>query len=103
MYNVSLQTYHHHITATLFLCITLSVLGYMYFLSLSVVHVVMRKEVLHDIASLRSEIAVLEAEYIAAHHTVSARVASLDGYNTVTEKVFLSALATPPLVVQATE
>ncbi len=103
MFNVSLQRYHTLITTSLFAGIVFSVLAYMYFLSLSVVHVVMRKDVMQEMSSIRSVIAVLEADYIAAHHVVSARVAQLDGYTSVTEKVFLSSNPTPTLVVRTVE
>ena len=59
-------------------------------LSLSVVHVVMRKEATQQINHLRSEIANLDAEYIEAKHQISARVATLDGYNNNQEKIFIS-------------
>ncbi len=62
---------------------------YMYFLSASVVHVVIRKEVNQDIVKLNSEIAELEAEYIFAQHRVSNRIATLEGYQEVDAKVFI--------------
>lgn len=74
-------------------CIGLLIFGvvaYMYFLSLSVVHVVMRKEATAQIGELRSEIARLETSYIEAKHQISARVASLEGFNQTEEKVFIS-------------
>jgi len=75
------------------LCVSLLVLGvaaYIYFLSVSVVHVVMRKEATTQIGELRSEIARLETSYIEAKHQISARVASLDGFNQNQEKIFIS-------------
>ncbi len=74
-------------------CIGLLIFGvvaYIYFLSLSVVHVVMRKEATAQIGQLRSDIAYLEASYIEAKHQISARVASLDGFNQNQRKVFIS-------------
>lgn len=62
----------------------------MYFLSLSVVHVVMRKEATAQIGQLRSEIAKLETSYIEAKHQISAKVANLDGFNETNEKIFIS-------------
>jgi hypothetical protein len=73
------------------LCLlVISVTMYLYFLNLSVVHVVMRQEAASDIKSLQTEIALLEAEYIDAQHTIAAQIALLDGYNTDTEKIFVS-------------
>jgi uncharacterized small protein (DUF1192 family) len=72
----------------------------MYFLSLSVVHVVMRKETDQKISLLRSEISNLEASYIEAKHQISARVASLDGYENNQEKIFISRVE-PSLVLNS--
>ncbi len=74
-------------------CLGLLILGivaYVYFLSISVVHVVMRKEATAQIGQLRSDIAYLEASYIEAKHQISARVASLEGFNQNQRKVFIS-------------
>jgi hypothetical protein len=62
----------------------------MYFLSVSVVEVVLRKEATQTIASLRSEIADLEASYIVAHHTISSRVATTEGFSEIKSKVFIN-------------
>ena len=67
-----------------------SVVAYMYFLSLSVVHVVMRKEATAQIGQLRSDIANLEASYIEAKHQISAKVATIDGFSQNQEKIFIS-------------
>lgn len=81
---------HHHITGFCVFLLILGVISYMYFLSLSVVHVVMRKEVNQNISQLRSEIAYLESAYIEAHHTISSRVATTDGFNQIKEKIFIN-------------
>lgn len=86
----ALQINNHVITTVCFGLLILGVLAYMYFLSLSVVHVVMRKEATSQIGQLRSEIARLETSYIEAKHQISARVASLEGFNQTEEKVFIS-------------
>ncbi len=60
MNNQAINQYNHIITTV---CIGLFLAGialYMYFLSLSVMHVVMRKETIHNLNELRSEIARLE-------------------------------------------
>jgi len=89
----------HLITSGCVLLLLVSVFSYMYFLSLSVVHVVMRKEATQEIAHLRSEIATLETDYIEAKHQISAKVAKLDGYKTNQEKIFISRVE-PSLVLQ---
>lgn len=86
----TLQFNSHHLTTACFGLLIFGVVAYMYFLSLSVVHVVMRKEATAQIGELRSEIARLETSYIEAKHQISARVASLEGFNQTEEKVFIS-------------
>lgn len=74
-------------------CLTLlvfSVIAYLYFLNVSVVHVVMRQDAAAEIKELQTEIAVLESAYIDAQHTIASRIAMLDGYSTETEKIFVS-------------
>ncbi len=91
---------HHLITAT---CVSLLIFGvvlYMYFLSLSVVHVVMRKEVIQQVGQLRSEIAFLETEYIEANHVISTRVATLDGFRAIEEKTFIKEATSLNLVLR---
>jgi hypothetical protein len=62
---------------------------YMYFLSASVVHVVMRKEVDKEITSLGSSLSTLETNFIEAQHEVSEDIASLKGYKHADNKVFI--------------
>ncbi len=69
--------------------IVLLSVAYMYFLSASVMHVVLRTEVEQSVQQLHSEIALLESQYIQAQHRVSERISSLQGYNEVTNKVFI--------------
>jgi cell division protein FtsL len=64
--------------------------AYVYFLSASVVHVVMRKEINQEIASLGSEISRLEASYIEAQHSVSDEIVSQHGYVVAEEKIFIT-------------
>jgi len=70
--------------------LVLSVILYLYFLNMSVVHVVMRTEFSQEQNSLRTEIAMLEAQYIESQHTIAARIASLQGYDTDVAKIFVS-------------
>lgn len=62
---------------------------YTYFVSLSVVHVVMRKEVSNEITELSSYVGQLESQYIEAQHAMSEDIASLDGFVRTDEKVFI--------------
>jgi hypothetical protein len=96
------RTKHHLITASCVTVLVGGVIAYMYFLSLSVVHVVMRKEVMQQINQLRSEIAFLETEYIEANHTISTRVATLDGFSAVQDKIFINSTASNNLVLRTT-
>ena len=75
------------------LCLCLlvaAVSSYLYFLNVSVVHVVMRKEATQEQNRLRTEIAMLETTYIEAQHEIADRIATLNGYNVDTEKVFIT-------------
>lgn len=71
---------------------------YMYFLSMSVVHVVLRKEVLHKASTVESEIATLEATYIDAQHKVSDKIAALENFTETDDKVFVTRGSEPTLV-----
>ncbi len=62
---------------------------YIYLVSASVVHVVIRSEILQDSKKLRSEIALLEGRYIRAQHNISSEIASLEGYTEISKKVFI--------------
>lgn len=62
----------------------------MYFLSMSVVHVVFRKETHQQARQLESEIASLEAKYIEAQHAVSERIASAESLAETSEKIFVT-------------
>ena len=63
---------------------------YMYFLSMSVVHVVLRKEVIQKVGTVESDIAALEASYISAQHKVSNKIAALENFTENDKKIFVS-------------
>jgi hypothetical protein len=63
---------------------------YMYFLSMSVVHVVLRKEVIQKVGTVESDIAMLEASYIDAQHKVSNKIAALENFTENDAKIFVS-------------
>jgi predicted transcriptional regulator len=73
----------------LFLLVT-SVVLYLYFLNMSVVHVVMRTEFTQEQNTLRTDIAMLEARYIESQHTIASRISTLQGYETDVAKIFVS-------------
>ena|SRR6056297_2006750 len=75
------------------------VVAYLYFLNVSVVHVVMRKEAMQEAQDLKNQIALLETEYITAQHTIAARMASVDGYRENSEKIFVARTNAPSLVL----
>ena len=62
---------------------------YMYCVSATVMHVVVRKESAQEMADMNSRMAALEAEYIAAQHSVSNQVASLPGFVETPAKIFI--------------
>jgi hypothetical protein len=63
---------------------------YMYFLSMSVVHVVLRKEVMQKMGSVESQIAALEASYINSQHQVSNKMAALESFTQNDDKIFIN-------------
>jgi len=77
-------------TLSCLLLLVASVVLYLYFLNMSVVHVVMRTEFTQEKNELRTEIAMLEARYIESQHTIAARISSLQGYETDVAKIFVS-------------
>lgn len=62
---------------------------YMYLLSATVMHVVVRKETTQSMAEINSKIAALETEYIKAQHAVSEHIALLPGFVDAPDKIFL--------------
>ncbi len=86
--NVHFEAQRSHVAAAFTLVLVLMGL-YMYFVSASVVHVVIRQEVQQEINRLNSEISQLEAAYIEVQHSVSAEIASLDGYQETQAKIFI--------------
>tara|TARA_B100000745_G_scaffold52942_1_gene31471 strand:+ start:271 stop:588 length:318 start_codon:yes stop_codon:yes gene_type:complete len=72
-------------------------ISYIYLVSASIVHVVIRTELNQEIQQVSSEISLLESEYIAAQHQVSQSIASLQGYTENSRKIFIDRSA-PSLV-----
>lgn len=63
--------------------------AYMYFVSASVVNVVMRMEVDGDIRELTTKVGELEAAYIEKQHAVSSDIAALKGFVMAEKKIFI--------------
>ncbi len=77
-------------TGLLLFFILMAAVAYVYFLNMSVVHVVLQKQTLHDMQELRNEIALLESDYIKAQHLIAERMASVEGVATKKSKLFVS-------------
>jgi predicted ribosome-associated RNA-binding protein Tma20 len=86
-------------TLGLLALIGLGLVGYLYFLNLSVVHVVIRTEVMLDLQDTKNQIALLETEYISAQHTITATMAKVSKFQEDQTKVFVMRGATPNLVL----
>ena len=71
-----------------FVCVALFA-SYIYLISASIVHVVIRTESSQELKKVDSEIALLESRYIEAQNKVSSEIASLDGYTEIAKKVFI--------------
>ncbi len=61
----------------------------MYFVSASVMNVVMRKETDAQISELATGVGQLEARYIDMQHSVSNDVATLKGFVVADQKIFI--------------
>lgn len=75
-----------------YLCLAvlvIAVCAYLYFLNLSVVHVVIRKEHVQEMNQLHADIAMLETSYIDAQHKISDRMAVAGQYDEHAEKIFI--------------
>lgn len=77
----------HTILSCTILCMLFA--AYVYFLSASVIHVVIRKEITSEVALLHSDISKLESEYIKRQHAVSDDIAARKGFIAVNDKIFL--------------
>lgn len=75
--------------ASAFSCLLVLFLLYVYFVSASVLHVVMQQEMERNVSMLHTEISKLEAEYIAAQHELSDEIALRSGYVAAEEKIFI--------------
>jgi len=84
-----IQSEHLYLWATGILLLALTAL-YIYLLSATVIHVVMQKQYGSDIHEINSEIAKLEAEYINKQHAMSNEIATMTGFISVAEKVFIN-------------
>ena len=91
------QTAYRQLAAICSLLIVFAAL-YLYFLNVSVVHVVMRKEAAHEQSQLRAEISMLESDYIAAQHEIARRIATLENGQSDIKKTFISRAGTDTLV-----
>lgn len=76
---------------------------YIYFVSASVVHVVIRQEIQQQIGTMHSQISKLETDYIRAQHTVSEDIAALSGYVDATDKVFIHKAKDTALVLSSNQ
>ncbi len=65
---------YYSITLLMGIISVCSVVGYLYFLNVSVVEVVLRKDALRQSSTLSAEIALLESAYIDAQHTIAERI-----------------------------
>lgn len=74
-----------------FLFIFISLVGlYMYLVSATVMHVVLQTELKQEAKQVNSDISTLENRLILAQHKVSADIASLQGFTSISEKVFIN-------------
>ncbi len=87
------------ITTILGVALLACIFLYMYLLTMSVVHVVMRKEATQDLRALESEIAALETDFMMAQHVVSTAIVDNQQYTQTSEKIFVSRSASMAVAV----
>lgn len=63
---------------------------YIYFISASVINIVLRKEMLLEISAAHSRIGDLEAQYLAITNTIDANYAEAEGFAFVDSPVYVS-------------
>ena len=73
--------------------------AYIYFVSISIADVVIRKEIDSQIATVGTTIGRLEANYIEMQHSVSNDIATHSGYVSVAHKVFIDKSSSDTLVM----
>lgn len=67
-----------------------SIVLYIYFLSLSVTHVVLRQDSVQKLNALKSEIAELDTRYIEAKHKINSELVNLNHLSKKEDKIFIS-------------
>lgn len=68
----------------------LTIVLYLYFLNMSVVHVVERIQFTQKQHDLNVEIAALETKFIESQHAIAIKIAALDDYDKNQNKMFVS-------------
>lgn len=89
------------ITSILGVLLLTCIVLYMYLLTMSVVHVVMRKEATQDLRALESEIAALETDFMLAQHVVSTAIVDNQQYTETSEKIFVTRSKSMAVAVSA--
>jgi hypothetical protein len=92
------NTIEKQVCISLFVLCLLLFSMYIYFISASIVHVVIRTETMQEMKKVSSEISLLEGRFIAAQHKVSSDIASLQGYTVTSKKIFIDR-STPVFVL----
>ncbi len=77
------------------------VAGYMYFVSASIVHVIVRKEINREMSDVSSQISELESRYIAAKHAIDDEKIATLGFTRSPEKIYIT--RTPTNLVLASQ
>ncbi len=79
----------HIVLVTLTSVLLLLFAAYVYFVSASIVHVVIRQEIQQEITAVSSEISDLETHYIALQHSVSKDIATQNGFVAASDKIYI--------------
>lgn len=84
-YNTERKLFYAAVSTFALLCV-----GYVYFLSAGVAHVVVRKELNQEITETQTRISDLESEFIIAKNSVGAEAVAAHGFEMNEEKVFVT-------------
>ncbi len=81
---------YEHLLLVALLCTFSGLAGlYFYFLSVSVIHVVINEELSEEVNKVQGEIAELEAVYMEKQHSLSIDLAKSHGYVATNKKIFI--------------
>ena len=90
----------HYALAGSFSCLVIIFVAYIYFVSASIVHVVISQEINQKIVAVNAEISEYEATYIKLQAGVSSEAAIENGFVLATDKIYVKRAPTSLVLSQ---